>query len=78
MFNLSHLSVHNDDGEREIIVEKYSQAKVDEPQQYWTMWEYKLHQIYYHERITLLCLFCIVTTVAIIGNLLTLYVVLTR
>ena len=82
MFNLSHSSVHNGDGERKIIIEKYTSqveadVKVDEPQ-YWTVWENKLQTIYYSERITFLCIFCFVTFVAIIGNLLTLYVVITR
>lgn len=50
----------------------------DEPH-VWTVWEHKLHsQIYYGERMALLSIFCFVTIVAVLGNLLTLYVVATR
>lgn len=79
MFNSFHTSVHS---ESEYIIGKYSSSaepnvKVDEPQ-YWTVWESKLQTIYYSERITFLCIFCVVTFVAAIGNILTLLVVITR
>lgn len=78
MLNLLPWSVHNG----EIIESKYPgdrrMQRNDEPH-YWTVWEHKLHsQIYYGERISLLVSFCFVTIVAVVGNLLTLYVVLSR
>lgn len=80
MLNLSHLSVHNSVGASgRIAMAKGIDAESDvDVQQYYTEWEYKLKQIYYHERIALLIMFYVVTAVAIIGNILTLYVVITR
>lgn len=84
MVNLSQLSVRNGG---EITESKYpedhhvpstSTQRIDEPH-YWTVWEYKLYtEILNGERIILLSIFCFVTIVAVVGNLLTLYVVLTK
>lgn len=80
MLNSSLLSVHNG----EIIEFKYIndmqvQHKQNDEPHTWTVWEHKLHsQIYYGERIALLSIFCFVTIVAVLGNILTLYVVVTR
>ena len=81
MLNLSHSSVHNGGDTGRIAIQKSSDAELEvivDVQQYYTEWEYKLKQIYYHERIALVIIFYAVTTIAIIGNILTLYVVITR
>ncbi|XP_070503098.1 neuropeptide Y receptor type 5-like [Chironomus tepperi] len=81
MLNLSHSSVHNSGDSGRIVVQQSSDAELEvivDVQQYYTEWEYKLKQIYYHERIALVIIFYVVTTIAIIGNILTLYVVITR
>lgn len=81
MLNLSHSSVHNSGDSERIAVQQSSDAEMEvivDVQQYYTEWEYKLKQIYYHERIALVIIFYAVVTIAIIGNILTLYVVITR
>lgn len=81
MLNLSHSSVHNGGDSGRIAVQQSSNAEMEvivDVQQYYTEWEYKLKQIYYHERIALVIIFYAVVTIAIIGNILTLYVVITR
>jgi hypothetical protein len=56
---------------------KYSNDGVDNPQ-LWTIWEKKLQTLNYGERIAFLSAYSCVTFVAVVGNLLTLYVVATR
>ncbi|KAG5674190.1 hypothetical protein PVAND_004172 [Polypedilum vanderplanki] len=55
-----------------------SEDKVVDRPEYRTIWENKLQQLNHGERITFLCVFCLITSVAVIGNFLTIYVVITR
>lgn len=69
---LSLLSPHH------IELKSRHQHAREEPH-YWTVWEHKLHsQFHYSERMVFLTLFCVVTFVAVVGNVLTLYVVASR
>jgi hypothetical protein len=61
------------------FIELKARQHAREEPHYWTVWESKLHSnLYYSERIAFLSLFCFITFVAVVGNLLTLYVVATR
>lgn len=73
---LSFLDAHN--GKFIELKSRQHHTAREEPH-FWTIWEYKLHsQLYNGERIAFLTLFCFITFVAVVGNLLTLYVVATR
>lgn len=79
MLNSSHLSVYNGEIFEFYTDEEPATYKQNDEPHIWTVWEHKLHsQIFYGERIVFLSIFCFVTIVAVLGNLLTLYVVGTR